>query len=100
MSWPRGLPRERVERVVIVMGDIEMGAGGPLDDFQHSDWLITGSKWQHGFVKVTDFLGKDAAPVTGSFKKALSSKSALIGKAKNGKQIKAAMESAVKKSGG
>lgn len=39
MSWPRDLSPERVERVVVVMGDIEMGAGGPLDDFPHSDFL-------------------------------------------------------------
>ena len=39
MNWPRDLSLERVERVVVVMGDIEMGAGGPLDDFPHSDFL-------------------------------------------------------------
>lgn len=39
MSWPPLLPPERVERVIVVMSDIEMGAGGALDDFPHTDWL-------------------------------------------------------------
>jgi UDP-2,3-diacylglucosamine pyrophosphatase LpxH len=39
MNWPRELSKERTERVVVIMSDIEMGAGGALDDFPHSDWL-------------------------------------------------------------
>lgn len=31
----RGLP----DRLVVVMSDIEMGAGGPIDDFPNSPWL-------------------------------------------------------------
>jgi hypothetical protein len=68
--------------------------------YQHSDWLITGSNWQHGLVKVTDMLGKDAGPVVAAFKKALSAKGALVSKAKNGKDLKAAMEGAIRKHGG
>ena len=28
--------------------------------FQHSNWLITGSGWQHGLIKVAELLGEDA----------------------------------------
>ncbi|MGE0708344.1 MAG: hypothetical protein AB7N76_18240 [Planctomycetota bacterium] len=39
MTWPRDLPRDRVDHLVVVFSDIEMGAGGPLDDFPQSDFL-------------------------------------------------------------
>jgi UDP-2,3-diacylglucosamine pyrophosphatase LpxH len=32
-------PRERPDRLIVVMSDIEMGGGGPTDDFPHSAWL-------------------------------------------------------------
>jgi len=32
-------PPPETDRLIVVMGDIEMGAGGPADDFPHSDWL-------------------------------------------------------------
>ena len=28
-----------VDRILVVLSDIEMGAGGPRDDFRHDDWL-------------------------------------------------------------
>ena len=39
MTWPRDLNRHSVDRLVLVFSDIEMGAGGPLDDFPQSDFL-------------------------------------------------------------
>ena len=35
MRW---LPSD-VDRLLLVFSDVEMGAGGVLDDFPHSDWL-------------------------------------------------------------
>jgi len=32
-------PSGDADRLVVAMSDIEMGAGGPTDDFPHSDWL-------------------------------------------------------------
>ena len=32
-------PAGAADRLLVVMSDIEMGAGGPLDDFPHSDFL-------------------------------------------------------------
>ena len=32
-------PPGEADRLLVVMSDIEMGAGGRLDDFPHSDWL-------------------------------------------------------------
>ena len=31
--------------------------------YQHSVWLITGSKWQPGLVKVMNGMGKDGKPI-------------------------------------
>lgn len=32
-------PPPEADRLIVVIGDVEMGAGGPVDDFPHSDWL-------------------------------------------------------------
>ena len=42
-----------------------------LPYFQHSVWLIKGSKWQPGFVKVMNELGPDGKPIRDSFVKIL-----------------------------
>lgn len=38
-SWPMDVPLSEVEHVLVVLSDIEMGAGGSTDDFPQSDWL-------------------------------------------------------------
>ena len=38
---------------------------------QHSDWLITGNKWQPGLAKIAKDLGKDGGPIIEQFKHAL-----------------------------
>jgi hypothetical protein len=40
--------------------------------FQHSNWLITGSGWQHGLIKVAELLGEDAGPLVVAFKQCLA----------------------------
>lgn len=35
----RRLVHPAADRLVVVISDVEMGAGGPTDDFPHSDWL-------------------------------------------------------------
>ncbi len=40
--------------------------------FQHSNWLITGSGWQHGLIKVAEMLGQDAGPLVAAFGKCLA----------------------------
>ena len=39
--------------------------------YQHSVWLISGSKWQPGILKVVEGLGKEARPVVAGLKKVL-----------------------------
>lgn len=41
-------------------------------DYQHSHWLIVGSKWQPGLVKIAEELGPDARPLIEAFEKCLS----------------------------
>jgi hypothetical protein len=43
-------------------------------DYQHSWWLITGSNWQPGLVKVAAQLGRDARPLIAAFRKCLAEK--------------------------
>ncbi len=38
-TWPYALARGDVDHVVVVFSDVEMGAGGPTDDFPQSDFL-------------------------------------------------------------
>ncbi|MEO0477772.1 MAG: hypothetical protein AAF085_17665, partial [Planctomycetota bacterium] len=38
---------------------------------QHSDWLITGNKWQPGLAKIATELGEDGKPIIEAFKHAL-----------------------------
>jgi UDP-2,3-diacylglucosamine pyrophosphatase LpxH len=38
-SWPMDIPPNEVEHVLVVLSDIEMGAGGSTDDFPQSEWL-------------------------------------------------------------
>lgn len=37
--WPRGLPREAVDHVLVVLSDIEIGAGGPTDSHPDTAYL-------------------------------------------------------------
>src|SRR5689334_9527121 len=37
--WPQLPTDKRVDQVLVVLSDIEMGAGGPTDDFPQSEWL-------------------------------------------------------------
>jgi len=43
-------------------------------DYQHSAWLITGSPWQIGLIKVADGLGPDAGPLMARLKDCLENK--------------------------
>jgi len=43
-------------------------------DYQHSGWLITGSKWQLGLVKVAEDLGTDAKPFMAALKDCLENR--------------------------
>jgi hypothetical protein len=38
---------------------------------QHSNWLITGNKWQPGLVKIAKEMGKDAGPIIEQFERCL-----------------------------
>ncbi|MBX2851218.1 MAG: HEAT repeat domain-containing protein [Phycisphaeraceae bacterium] len=38
---------------------------------QHSNWLITGNKWQPGLAKIAKNLGKDAGPIIAKFEHCL-----------------------------
>jgi hypothetical protein len=40
--------------------------------YQHSNWLIVGSPWQLGLIKVAELLGKDAGPLIATFKRCLT----------------------------
>lgn len=37
--WPRTLRTDDVDEVLVVFSDVEMGAGGPTDDFPQTDYL-------------------------------------------------------------
>lgn len=38
-SWPRALPRAEADRLVLVLSDLEMGAGGPTDDLPNEEFV-------------------------------------------------------------
>jgi len=40
--------------------------------FQHSNWLVLGSGWQHGLITVAEMLGEDAGPLISAFKDCLA----------------------------
>ena len=37
--WPNATDCRQVDEVLVAISDIELGAGGPLDDFPQSAWL-------------------------------------------------------------
>lgn len=41
-------------------------------DYQHSCWMITGSKWQSGLCEVSMMLGKDARPIVEALRQCLN----------------------------
>ena len=57
-----------------IIGDFARYLGYWTPDYQHSVWLITGSNWQPGLLKVADLLGKKAAPLVASLKECLDTK--------------------------
>ena len=66
--------------------------------YQHSGWLISGSKWQPGILKVLDGLGKDGKPIVAALKNVLGRYGEFDAK-KNGKvsaELKVQIEGAVK----
>jgi len=57
-----------------IVGDLTKYLETWTPDYQHSAWLITGSPWQPGLVKIVDYLGKDAKPLVAGLKNALETK--------------------------
>ncbi|HJL15393.1 MAG TPA: hypothetical protein RMH99_07055 [Sandaracinaceae bacterium LLY-WYZ-13_1] len=39
LHWPAGLPRDAADELLVVIGDVEIGPGGPTDDFPQSEFL-------------------------------------------------------------
>jgi hypothetical protein len=39
LPWPVGLRRDQVDEVMVVVSDVEIGAGGPTEDFPQSEFL-------------------------------------------------------------
>ena len=62
----------RVYRLIV--GDFVKYLGTWTPDYQHSAWLITGSRWQPGLIKVADGLGSSAAPLMAELRKCLDSR--------------------------
>ena len=39
LPWPAGLSHDAVDEVMVVVSDVEIGPGGPTDDFPQSAFL-------------------------------------------------------------
>ena len=63
-----------------------------VPDYQHSEWLITGSPWQLGLVKVAETLGPDAKPLIAALKKCLATKIDKTSKSKAHANCRAKLE--------
>ncbi len=57
-----------------IVGDFVKYLGDWTPDYQHSVWLITGSKWQPGLITVADLLGTKAKPLVAGLKDCLEKK--------------------------
>jgi hypothetical protein len=58
----------------LMLGDFVKYLRTWTPDYQHSAWLITGSAWQPGLVKIAENLGKDAGPLVAGLKDCLETK--------------------------
>ncbi|MEM7012169.1 MAG: DUF6288 domain-containing protein, partial [Verrucomicrobiota bacterium] len=67
--------------------------------YQHSVWLISGSKWQLGILKVVDSLGADAKPIVASLKTIAAKYSLFDAKriGNGGKDLEAQINEAIRK---
>ncbi|MCH7227039.1 DUF6288 domain-containing protein [Haloferula sp. A504] len=67
-------------------------------DNMHANWLITGSRWQPGLVKIAEDLGEDAGPIIKQFERCLRLHSWNLKEGRNNQQpaVRAAMQEAVK----
>lgn len=66
--------------------------------YQHSVWLIKGSKWQPGILKVLEGLGEEGAPVVAGLKEVLERYSEFDPKriGKDGQELRGMIEEAVR----